>query len=162
MRADASATRYLSTETFAPFAAGEVREVPHGAVVVPKGCFLDVNGMHLREAGPGRALARMKVGAGQLNQAGVVQGGLIGAFADAVAGWAALTALDSQTRFSTVAFSVNLVKAAREGSTLRGEAEVIHAGRSSLLISVRVTDEASGHIVAVATCSQLVLRPVGH
>lgn len=151
--------RYLCIETFVGMERGELRAVPDGAVAVPEGCFLQVNGMTLVEAGPGRARARMEIGPRQLNQVGVAQGGLIGAFADAAAGWATLSVLDRDTRFSTVSFTVNLVRGVPTGSLLIADAEVVHAGRSTILVSVRVTEDSRGLVVATCSCSQLVVAP---
>lgn len=160
--ADAGPGRYLCRETMAALPAGDTMAVPPDRVRAPEGCFLDVTGMRLARAGLGLAEATMPVRPLHLNQAGVVQGGVLAAFGDAVAGWASLAALPASKRFSTVAFSTNLAGAVRLGQTLVGQARVLHAGGSTMVVQADIYREDTSatparRLVATFTCTQLVL-----
>ncbi|WP_176921357.1 PaaI family thioesterase [Pseudonocardia oroxyli] len=139
-------------DTYLP-ASAELRKT------VPDGCFLDVMAMRLECVGRGRAQASLEVGQRHLNQAGVCQGGLVVALADATAGWAARTALPSEARFVTLTMSTNVVRAGRVGDVLWAEAVPRHLGRSTMVFesAVRRGAEVSASVVAISTVTLMVL-----
>jgi uncharacterized protein (TIGR00369 family) len=64
---------------------------------------------------------------------------------------------DDARSHATLELKVNLLRSVREGS-IRCEAQLIHAGRSTQVWDATVTDERTGKTVAVFRCTQLVLR----
>ncbi|TYQ10509.1 UNVERIFIED_ORG: uncharacterized protein (TIGR00369 family) [Gordonia westfalica J30] len=126
---------------------------------VPDGCFLDIMDFRLEFVGRHRAKASMVIQDKHLNQAGVCQGGLIVALADAAAGWAAKTALTPPLSFVTLTMSTNVLRSARPGDILWAEAIARHVGRSTMVfeVTVRRGDGAADPIVATSTMTQMVL-----
>jgi 1,4-dihydroxy-2-naphthoyl-CoA hydrolase len=124
---------------------------------VPDGTFLDDPGLELLEVGPGAARARLTVARRHLNQVGVVQGGLVLAFADATAGWAAKTALAPGTSFATASMGGNVIRSAREGDIVEATASPIHLGRATMVLSVDVRLADSEKVVGAFTFTEIVL-----
>lgn len=142
--------------------SGELVEIgPELFESLPPDCLLASLGFRPTHVGRGSCRATMTVGAGHLNQRGIVQAGALVAFADAVAGWASYTAVESG-RFTTLDLSCNLLRAADAGDELVANASPVHLGRRTMVIQVVVShegDEAPAtRPVARVTCTQLVLN----
>lgn len=153
-----SAELFAATAVLAP---GELVEIgPELFDSLPRDCLLASLGFRPTHVGRGSCRATMTVGAGHLNQRGIVQAGALVAFADAVAGWASYAAVESG-RFTTLDLSCNLLRAAKPGDELVANASPVHLGRRTMVIQVVVShegDEASAtRPVARVTCTQLVL-----
>jgi 1,4-dihydroxy-2-naphthoyl-CoA hydrolase len=135
--------------------------VPTSLAATPAGCLLDTLGITLTHVGVGRARAEMVIGPVHLNQRGAPQGGVLVAFADAVAGWASDGALPDG-EFTTLEVKCNLLGRAETGTRLVAVASPVHLGRRSLVHDVdvfRAEHESSGtrRLVAHFSCTQLVL-----
>jgi acyl-CoA thioesterase len=116
------------------------------AKVFEKDRFATGIGIELLEVGAGRAVARMAVGPGHLNAAGVVQGGAIFTLAD----FAFAVASNSRGNVAlAIEAHVTFLRAVREG-VLRAEATEEGGSRRLSTCTVRVTDEA-GALVALFT-----------
>ena len=103
-------------------------------------------GIELLEVGAGRAVARMAVGPGHLNAAGVVQGGAIFTLAD----FAFAVASNSRGNVAlAIEAHVTFLRAVRTG-VLRAEATEEGGSRRLSTCTVRVTDEG-GTLVALFT-----------
>ena len=116
------------------------------AKVFEKDRFATGIGIELLEVGAGRAVARMAVGPGHLNAAGVVQGGAIFTLADFA------FALASNSRGNValaIEAHVTFLRAVRTG-VLRAEATEEGGSRRLSTCTVRVTDEG-GTLVALFT-----------
>nr|QKY82432.1 PaaI family thioesterase [Arthrobacter sp. IN13] len=127
---------------------------------IPDGCALAVLGIKLMESSPGFAEAEMIVRPENLNQQGIVQGGVYAVLADATAGWATEAVLGSP-HYVTVDFSCNLTGAAAAGDALRARASLVHQGRRTVVVNVevdRVRTAVKPRRVAWFTCTQLVLE----
>ena len=141
---------------------GELTELAPGAVRVPPGCLLDLLGIEPTHLGRGACRARMRIGEQHLNQRGIVQGGAVGALADAAAGWAAYAALP-EGRFTTVDLNCAFIGRTAEGAVLAAEAVPVHLGRRTLVFDVTVRDPERDPgtpgrgPVARFSCTQLVL-----
>ena len=57
----------------------------------------------------------------------------------------------------TLQLSINLIRNTNRG-TLTAEAEIVHRGRTTLVIDVRVSDD-QGRLVAKLTATQLIPTP---
>ena len=116
------------------------------AKVFEKDRFATGIGIELLEVGTGRAVARMAVGPGHLNAAGVVQGGAIFTLAD----FAFAVASNSRGNVAlAIEAHVTFLRAVRTG-VLRAEATEEGGSRRLSTCTVRVTDEA-GTLVALFT-----------
>lgn len=88
---------------------------------------------------------------------GFLHGGTVVALADTVCGYACWRGLpDDATGFATVDLSANFTGTAREG-TVTCTATRLHGGRSTEVWDARVED-ASGRVIAVFRCTQMILR----
>ena len=126
---------------------------------VPPGSLIDVFGIRLTHVGPGAARAVMTVADMHLNQAGVAQAGAIVALADAAAGWAAKTALQSGARFVTLELNANIIRPAKVGNVLEAVASPVHLGRSNqvLQVEVRLVSPEGAKLVTAFRCTEMVL-----
>ena len=129
------------------------REIPAGSAIAAMG----ITPVAVEN---GTASARMVLGAHHLNQAGVVQGGVYALFADATAGFAAMSALPDEKTFATLEMRVNLLRGVQPGTELVAEATPIHLGGTTMLFEVRVWDQAStrDRPAAYFVCTQLVMN----
>ncbi|HLP12392.1 MAG TPA: PaaI family thioesterase [Flavobacteriales bacterium] len=77
-----------------------------------------------------------------------IHGGAIAGFMDGLLGGAALTAVYEEGKVvTTIEFKINFLAPVRMGIPLIGRAEVIHKGKSTLVVSGNVVDN-QGNIVA--------------
>ena len=127
---------------------------------IPAGCAIAEAGIEPTFAHLGQAVARLTVEDRHLNQVGVVQGGVYGIFADATAGFAAMSLLDESRTFATLEMRVNLLRGARKGDVQVAEARPIHAGSTTMVFEVRVRQEGDPRQrpFAFFTCTQLVME----
>ena len=108
--------------------------------------FAAGNGIEVVEVAEGRGVARMAVGPGHLNAAGVVQGGAIFTLAD----FAFALASNSRGKVAlAIEAHVTFLRPVRAG-VLRAEAREEGGSRRLSTCHVRVTDEA-GNLVALFT-----------
>jgi len=63
------------------------------------------------------------------------------------------------TSFTTVELKTNFVGTVREGGAIRGRAHPVHAGRTTQVWDVEVSDEATGRTIALFRCTQMLLYP---
>ncbi len=116
-------------------------------------------GIRLLELGDGRALGELPVHDGVRTPVGPVHAGAIVALADTMATGAALTAVNrpgEPERFPVaVDLSVQLVGNVDEGH-LRAESQVVHRGRTLVVVQTRVTSAESGRLLALMTSTHFV------
>ncbi len=121
-----------------------------------KDTFPGMLGVRILEAGPQRAVATLEVGPSVLHPGGYAHGGAIAGFGDTIAAWATFPHLRPGQSFTTIEFKANFI-AGVSGGTLRGESSVVHAGRRTIVILVRITAQGDGRLVALMTVTQAVL-----
>ncbi len=81
------------------------------------------------------------------------------ALADTSCGYGTIaSAPDGAQGFTTIELKANFLGTAREG-TLACEATLVNGGRSTQVWDARVTDEATGRMIALFRCTQLLLYP---
>jgi len=129
---------------------------------VPDDSIIAELGIVLTHVGPGAARATMDITARHLNQAGVAQAGALTTLADAVAGWAAKTALDGGAEFTTLEIKANLLRSVRAGQTIEAIASPLHLGRSTMVLDVEVRPfdpdfSQQQPLICAFRCTQLVL-----
>jgi len=111
-------------------------------------------GMTLVEAREGYAKVSVGVAERFLNAHRIGHGVLLFAVADAAFALAVNAAADAVG----VQWSLNAFRAARPGETVIGEAEVIHAGRQSLVCALTVTT-GDGRVLAKGQATALPVIP---
>ena len=99
--------------------------------------------------------ARIEAGRRHLNGDGIVHGGLIMAFADAVAAQGAVLNLPEGARTTTIESKTNFIRGARPG-TLTCDSTPLHIGRSTMLWQSTVRD-ADSRALAITIQTQMVL-----
>jgi len=125
-----------------------------------RGTMIERHGTRFVSAGQGRAVARLDF-ARELSQlTGLFHAGAIVALADETATAAAMWETNPTAEFRperfplTLQLSVNLIRNTDRG-TLTAEAEIVHRGRTTLVVDVRVTDDRQ-RLVAKLTATLLV------
>ena len=91
--------------------------------------------------------------------AGVLHGGYLVALADSAAATLAFLNLPEGAATSTIEAKTNFLAAVREG-TVTARAELVHKGRTTIVVQTDVTDE-SGRLVSRTLQTQAVLERGG-
>ena len=104
-----------------------------------------------------RTIGRMEVDARHLHPGGYVHGGAWATFADTVAAWGTMHALEPDVSFTTVELKTNVFAAGRAGDVLIGVGEALHAGGRTQVWEVRIRREADERLMANFVCTQIVL-----
>lgn len=115
--------------------------------------------IRLVEIAPGRAVGELPVRDGVRAPIGAVHAGAIVALADTIATGAALAAINrpgQPERFPlAIDLSVQLVGNVDDGR-LRAESEVVHRGRTLVVVHTRVSSAETGRLVALVTSTHFV------
>ncbi len=114
-------------------------------------------GIHLVEIGERHAVMRVKVGAAHGNYYGGVHGGLIATLADTVL-FFSRPLLPSGLAVTTANLNVSYVRAPAMGDVLSARSELLHLGRRTASLTVRIHDQER-RLVAHGTGTLLVLDP---
>lgn len=61
--------------------------------------------------------------------------------------------------FTTLEIKTNFLGTVRQGGSVLGKARPVHTGRSTQVWDVEASDEATGKVIALFRCTQMVLRP---
>jgi 1,4-dihydroxy-2-naphthoyl-CoA hydrolase len=122
-----------------------------------KDSFPDDLGVEPLEATDGSFVGRMVVDRRHLHPGGLVHGGAWVALADSVGAWQTFRQLPDGYDFTTVEMKLNVFGAARQGDELVAVAEHLHAGRSTHVVEVRVTN--GDRLVANLVITQFILAP---
>lgn len=97
-------------------------------------------GFVLAEAGPGRAVVRMRVGARHKQVHGVVHGGVLAALADTAGGLATYMAVPRGTRIATVEMKMNYLEPVEKG-TVTAEAKVLRRGKNLAVVDCDLRED---------------------
>jgi uncharacterized protein (TIGR00369 family) len=88
----------------------------------------------------------------------ILHGGAVMAFADTMGAIGASLNLPEGAGTTTIESKTNFIAAAKEGTTVIGEASPIHVGRRSSVWQTRIARE-DGKLVAIVVQTQMVLLP---
>ena len=111
------------------------------------------------EVSPGRAVFGGVPTEEFYNPIGTVHGGYAATILDSAMGCAVHTTLPAGVGYTTLELSVNLVRGITPATgPVLCEGTVLHAGRRTATADARLTDEASGKLLAHAKTTCLVLR----
>jgi acyl-CoA thioesterase len=117
--------------------------------------LLKTLGIHLVEIGARHAIMTVTADHRHLNYLGGVHGGLLAALADTVC-FFPRPLLPSGQKATTVNLNVNFLRPAALGDCLTARAELLHLGRRTASLAVRITDQQE-HLVAHGTATLLRL-----
>jgi uncharacterized protein (TIGR00369 family) len=112
-----------------------------------RGTMIAAHGARFVSAGGGRAIARLDFKPELTQRTGLFRVGAIIALADETATAAAMWETNPTGEFRpelfplTLQMSVNLMMKNTNRGTLVAEAEIVHRGRTTLVVDVRVADE---------------------
>lgn len=112
-------------------------------------------GIRLAEIGERHALMEVTVDGRHRNYLGGVHGGLIATLVDTVC-FFPKPLLPSGQAATTLDLNVSYVRAAAVGDSLRARAELLHLGRRTASLAVRVTDQQE-RLVAHGTTTLLLI-----
>lgn len=118
--------------------------------------FPGLIGMQLVEVTPDRVVATLEVRPDLCTTGEILHGGAIMAFADTLGGVGTFVNLAEGKRTATVESSTKFIGAARMGSTVTGECEALHRGKTTMVWQTKILT-AHGKLCAVVTQTQLVL-----
>ena len=114
-------------------------------------------GMEVLEVARGRVTSRLTVRPDLLAPNGYLHAATVIALADTSCGFGSLASLpDGAQGFTTIELKTNFLGTVREGG-LACEATLVHGGRTTQVWDARVTDEATGRVIALFRCTQLLL-----
>jgi len=110
------------------------------------------------------ARGRILVDKRHLHPGGFVHGGVWTALGDTVAAWATFRAIPPEHNFTTIELKLNVFAAGVLGDEIVAVAEPLHAGKSTVVIEVRMErlrEGAEPKLAANLIVSQFVLAPAG-
>ena len=116
-------------------------------------------GMEIVAMEAGRVHARLPVRPDLLAPNGFLHAAAVIALADTACGYGCAASLPEDANgFTTIELKSNFLGTLREG-VLACEATSQHRGGTTQLWDATVTDEATGKVLALFRCTQLILRP---
>jgi uncharacterized protein (TIGR00369 family) len=107
------------------------------------------------------SVGRIVVDERHLHPGGFVHGGVWTALGDTVAAWATFRAIPPQHNFTTIELKLNVFAAGVLGDEIVARGEVLHAGRSTVVVEVRIQRLRDGRerLAANLIVTQFVLPP---
>jgi len=116
-------------------------------------------GLELIDIGEGTASMRCEVRPFHLAPNGYLHAGAVVTLADTAAGYGCVGNLPSGgSGFTTIELKTNFTGTLLEGSML-AEARMIHAGKTTQVWDVEVSNEETGRIIALFRATQMILYP---
>lgn len=148
-----------------------IRDTPHpgAAFVTPEsvrgvisGSFPGDLGIEPLEVEDDRSRGRIAVERRHLHPGGFVHGGVWTALGDTVAAWVTFRNIPPGANFTTVELKLNVFAAAGVGDEIDAVARPLHAGRSTVVVEVRMERRREGaepKLAANLIVTQFVLLP---
>jgi 1,4-dihydroxy-2-naphthoyl-CoA hydrolase len=111
------------------------------------------------EARPGFVRGRFDVAPQHLAPTGYLHAATVVALADTACGFGCRMSLpDGAAGFTTAELKANFIATARDGG-VACEARLVHGGRTTQVWDATVRSEASGKLIALFRCTEIVLYP---
>jgi 1,4-dihydroxy-2-naphthoyl-CoA hydrolase len=118
-------------------------------------------GIEFLEMAPGRISSALDVRADHLAPNGYLHAATVVALADSACGYGVMTNLPKGAQgFTTVELKTNFLGTVLEGR-IACEATMVHSGRTTQVWDATVSDAASGKVLALFRCTQMLLYPRG-
>jgi uncharacterized protein (TIGR00369 family) len=125
---------------------------------IPQAPMCATLGFHLVEVSEGFAAFEGLPEFRHYNPIGTVHGGYAATLLDSALGSAVHTTLPAGVGYTTLTLEVKMVRAiTRDIERVRVEAEVLHRGRKQATAQARLTDAATGKLLAHGTSTCLIL-----
>jgi len=115
--------------------------------------------VRLVAVGPGAATFRGAPLFDHLNPMQGVHGGWYGTILDSCMGCAVMASLPQGRLYTTLDYSVNLIRAIPMGREVEARGVVAHAGRSTAVARGEITDPETGRLHATASTTCLIMGP---
>jgi 1,4-dihydroxy-2-naphthoyl-CoA hydrolase len=114
-------------------------------------------GIEFREVGRGRVTSRLPLRKEHMAPNGYLHAATVVALADSSCGYGTVASFPDGARgFTTVELKSNFLGTVHEGA-IACEATLMHAGRTTQVWDARVSDEATGRVIALFRCTQILL-----
>ena len=146
-------------------------EAPHpSSTITPEsvraflpGSFPGDLGIEPLEVEDTHSVGRIVVDKRHLHPGGFVHGGVWTALGDTVAAWATFRAIPPGHNFTTIELKLNVLAAGVLGDEIVARGETLHAGRSTVVVEVRIYRRRDGEerLAANLIVTQFVLPPAG-
>jgi uncharacterized protein (TIGR00369 family) len=120
--------------------------------------FSNLMGVEVVERSKDRVRGRLTVRDDLCTAGGILHGGAIMAFADALGATGAVMNLEPGARTTTLESKTNFLGSAPAGSVVEGEATPLHVGRRSSVWQTRVTN-VDGKLLALVIQTQMTILP---
>ncbi len=137
---------------------------PETARAFLPGSFPGDLGIEPLEIEDSHSRGRIVVDERHLHPGGFVHGGVWTALGDTVAAWATFRAIPPEHNFTTIELKLNVFAAGLLGDEIVAVGEPLHAGKSTVVIEVRMErlrEGAEPRLAANLIVSQFVLAPQG-
>jgi uncharacterized protein (TIGR00369 family) len=118
--------------------------------------FPGLMGVRLTDATPERVIATMQVRPDLCTSGGILHGGAYMAFADTLGAVGTILNLPARARTTTIESKTNFLGGAAAGTQVTGESTPLHRGKTTMVWTTRITNDA-GKLIAVVTQTQMVL-----
>ncbi len=118
--------------------------------------FPGLMGVQLSEVTANRVVAKLKVRPDLCTTGEILHGGAAMAFADTLGAVGTFANLPEGKRTTTIESSTKFIRAAKMGTTVTGECEAFHRGKTTMVWQTQIKSE-EGKLCAVVTQTQLVL-----
>jgi uncharacterized protein (TIGR00369 family) len=116
-------------------------------------------GIVVVEVAPGRVRLELEIFPALLAPNNYLHGGTVVALADTAAGYGCIATLpEGATGFTTIELKTNFIATARAG-VVDCVATVAHAGRNTQVWDAVVSEKATGKVMALFRCTQMILYP---
>jgi uncharacterized protein (TIGR00369 family) len=123
-----------------------------------KGLLPDLLGIRLVEVTQEKVVATLEVRPDLCTTGGILHGGSIMAFADALGAIGTVVNMPQGYGTATIESKTNFVGGAASGTIVTGETTPVHRGRTTQVWQTRITN-AEGKLVALVTQTQIVMAP---
>lgn len=141
----------LQAHEDAPYSVEEVN------ALIP-GTLMESLGMRCTAIAKGFVAGIMPVDSRTGQPLGIIHGGANLAFAETLAGLGSVALLDDGEMQAGAQVSGNHISSAAFGDTMRGEARIMHKGRSTHVWSVEIYSERSGKLIHTARVLNSILK----
>jgi uncharacterized protein (TIGR00369 family) len=116
-------------------------------------------GVEIVTVDTGAVRARMPIRSELLAPNGFLHAASVITLADTACGYGCVVSLpEGSAGFTTIELKSNFLRTLRQGA-MSCDARMLHGGGTTQLWDATVSDEASGDLLALFRCTQLVLRP---
>ncbi|NNL67279.1 MAG: PaaI family thioesterase [Myxococcales bacterium] len=116
-------------------------------------------GVELLSCGPEEVTGRLDVRAELVAGTGFLWAPVVVTLADWLCAAGTPLHTPDGSSFTTIEFKSNFLGTVREGGAIFGRARPVHAGRTTQVWDVEVSDEGSGRTIALFRATQMILPP---